>query len=807
MASLNDEIKLLLEEVRKVKQEGKNAEKIRDIVPASQWVQDPYYVGESGMFLYPKWKELIIQVFETEKDKYNEVIFTGALGTGKTTCAVFMLIRKLYELSCYKRVNALFNLMPNSIIAFAFLTISKSQAKLTGYGQFRATLMEIPYFREHFPVDDKFQEFTRLPENIISVYGSGTQHTIGTNMICAMLDEANFFQRDAQSNDKALQDYDKVSRMYSAILNRAKSRFAASGKDPSLCILISSSTNASSFTEQRIQETQKLGDKSKTLIVNYRTWEVKPKGTYSSENFYVFKGSSVIDPMIVEDVTDINIFLQSMHEDNIDMTGFSPNPNSSEEEISKEKINYAISKVPARLKEFFMPIPVDFYSAFKQDINMSLQDIAGVSVAGNDKLFTSREAYQQMEDSRFRHPFYKEQFTISTGDSIAVQDFLRRDWVPLNPQKPHYIHVDQSLAHDSTGFAMACIDDWQFNPKSQTYFPIISVPLKLRINPPRPPKQISVQKVIEFILYLRDILSFNIQLVTYDQYASAMARQVLESHGVNVDYQSVDRAPSSAYISYTNLLYENRLRSYFYEPEKQELFDLIWFAEAKKVDHPASGCFTGDTKIKLLNGEIKPIKELENCENFELYGCKETGEIIPVVAKKCFYTKTVTELAVVTLDSGAEIKCTKDHLFMMRDGSYKQAHHLLHGDSLMSLNSDYTVSKVSIINCEHTPVYDIEVPATSNFALADGVFVHNSKDVMDAVVGAVYNALQASATMDPQQSDIIRSVVSVGISDYDSVIDVNELFTAQEFAQLGLNRSDGSKMKITDIRESAKWWM
>ena len=35
-------------------------------------------------------------------------------------------------------------------------------------------------------------------------------------------------------------------------------------------------------------------------------------------------------------------------------------------------------------------------------------------------------------------------------------------------------------------------------------------------------------------------------------------------------------------------------------------------------------------------------------------------------------------------------------------------------------------------------VYDLSVPFTENFALANGVFVHNSKDLSDTVAAAVY---------------------------------------------------------------------
>ncbi len=36
------------------------------------------------------------------------------------------------------------------------------------------------------------------------------------------------------------------------------------------------------------------------------------------------------------------------------------------------------------------------------------------------------------------------------------------------------------------------------------------------------------------------------------------------------------------------------------------------------------------------------------------------------------------------------------------------------------------------------PVYDITVPATSNFKLHNGPYVHNSKDISDALAGVVY---------------------------------------------------------------------
>ena len=60
--------------------------------------------------------------------------------TGKTSCANFLMVRKLYELSCYEHIAGLFDLMPSSIIGFMYFNVSKAQAELTGYGQFKGNL-------------------------------------------------------------------------------------------------------------------------------------------------------------------------------------------------------------------------------------------------------------------------------------------------------------------------------------------------------------------------------------------------------------------------------------------------------------------------------------------------------------------------------------------------------------------------------------------------------------------------------------------------------------------------------------------
>src|SRR5262249_21512197 len=82
------------------------------------------------------------------------------------------------------------------------------------------------------------------------------------------------------------------------------------------------------------------------------------------------------------------------------------------------------------------------------------------------------------------------------------------------------------------------------------------------------------------------------------------------------------------------------------------------------------GCFTGDTLIPLLDGKSYQISELAKSEKeIIVSSCTESGK---VAAAKAIAHKTRSKapLVKVVLDNGYEIRCTPDHRFMLRDGSY-----------------------------------------------------------------------------------------------------------------------------------------
>lgn len=100
-------------------------------------------------------------------------------------------------------------------------------------------------------------------------------------------------------------------------------------------------------------------------------------------------------------------------------------------------------------------------------------------------------------------------------------------------------------------------------------------------------------------------------------------------------------------------------------------------------------CFTGDTKVKLLDGTSPTFKELvRDYRDKEIWVYAydlETNSIKPARAINPRITRKAKEQAYVTLDNGEVIKSTTDHLFLTREGNYVQAKDLKQGTSLMPL--------------------------------------------------------------------------------------------------------------------------
>lgn len=95
-------------------------------------------------------------------------------------------------------------------------------------------------------------------------------------------------------------------------------------------------------------------------------------------------------------------------------------------------------------------------------------------------------------------------------------------------------------------------------------------------------------------------------------------------------------------------------------------------------------CFTGDTKIDLLDGTTVTIDSLvNNFDNKYVLSCCEDGRIVPGKVINAMQTGVTNRLCKIKLDNEEIIQCTPEHQFMLRDGTYKHAIDLKPNDSLM----------------------------------------------------------------------------------------------------------------------------
>jgi phage baseplate assembly protein W len=166
-----------------------------------------------------------------------------------------------------------------------------------------------------------------------------------------------------------------------------------------------------------------------------------------------------------------------------------------------------------------------------------------------------------------------------------------------------------------------------------------------------------------------------------------------------------------------------------------------------------------------VNGTEVPIKDLVGKGEFWVYAYdKEDQKIVPAkaTARK---TRDSAELVQVALDNGEVVKCTPDHPWMLRDGSYREAKDLKPGDSLMPLYRKVTC--VTKLTESVQPVYDLAVDQYHNFALSAGVFVHNC---MEPTFGSALQSLMFEPN-DIQAVNQMKNAVRDAITKWDDRVE------------------------------------
>jgi DNA gyrase subunit B len=150
----------------------------------------------------------------------------------------------------------------------------------------------------------------------------------------------------------------------------------------------------------------------------------------------------------------------------------------------------------------------------------------------------------------------------------------------------------------------------------------------------------------------------------------------------------------------------------------------------------ALGCFSGDTMVALASGAPRSFADLaadwaQGVTHFG-YTTNKAGRVVVAPLVEPRMTKRDSALVRVTLDDGSAVRCTPDHEFRLRDGSYRRADQLAAGDSLMPLYRSISAkaSGDNIDGCERIWMNDRQEWVYTHY-LADGFNLRHGRDTAD----------------------------------------------------------------------------
>jgi hypothetical protein len=636
------QIETLLDTAIAQEEQTKQAKQIREIVPIEVWLNSTFYLGDWAKDLYKYWKEKIIEHVYTGSP---EIILTGSIGTGKSTAAYVIILRKIYELSCYDHPQRLFGLSDRSHIFFVYLSITHRHAMLSGFGQMREMVDSIPYFLQNYKRDYHIDSVIRFPGRVSVIPGTDNLSVISLNLFGCIQDEADFKRRGNTSNHG---DVERAHKIYSEITDRRISRFMDHGYDPGVSAIISSSTFESTFVSQKFRNAHKTG----STAISSTLYETKPQ-KYSKEKFCVFKGTEHYEAFIVNDLQDIIDLAPS----NIQILIRKEALNSKLQETSLYQ--YVLDKVPNKFSSNFLFIPVDFKKSFENDIYGALNNISGVTIVRSGKLFSSKAVWRSNIDPELKHPFTRQVVELSVTGMDSLMNFFipsvlftevkddKKNFIKWklkrHPGAKRFVHIDQSTSKDSTGLGITHLSGYVEDEDTLLRVPIVELDLALKIIPTKSGKKISIAKQISIAKirkFLFQLISMGMPIckVTYDQFASADSIQIFVRKGVDADRQSVDR-DDSQYTQFVDILTEHRFTMYDYPIFEKEFFNLEHDVEKRKVDHPdknddgtdgtkdVSDAIVGSTHLSLNDSKIVMSTPEEILETYKITTKDETREV------------------------------------------------------------------------------------------------------------------------------------------------------------------------------------
>lgn len=505
-------------------------------VDIETFLTDDQYLGrglvnsEGKFTVYPYWVNVLHDIFPNHLDtNYNTLILTGGIGLGKSFCAVLIILYYLHRVMCMKDPNLHFGLQPMDEIWFSMMNITLEAAQGVAWSKLQELLQSSPWFMARGTIHGKDKlEWQPINKKLRLVYGSNNNKLLGKAVLVNFSDEVNFAAMTT--------DVDKIKRKYMRLISqidaRLQSRFMKGTKKPYINIIASSKDSEQAFMESYI-EMKKKNESKTTKIVDEPQWVIRTDKD-SPKKFWVAVGNKFLASEVLD------------------------------ENASEDVVSYYRDKGYQMLA-----VPIGYYENFKDNVELALTDIAGISTVGAYKYIAGAK-FKAVKTSSYQNAFSKDIIETGTGDNFQYSDWFQMDKIHSEDiVKPLFIHLDMSKSKDMTGIAGVWIKGRKETGGESTKELMFKLAFSVSVKAPRG-DEISFEKSRTFIRWLRD-QGFNIKGVTSDTYQSGQIQQQLKADKFETSILSVDRldaVPGTKqkvcipYQFYRSVIYEQRIEIY-----------------------------------------------------------------------------------------------------------------------------------------------------------------------------------------------------------------------------------------------------
>lgn len=382
----------------------------------------------------------------------------------------------------------------------------------TSYSSIEITHVTYRLYKEPVPVYD----VVNMVPNHNFLIRFGNNDIVSHN--CAM-DEVSFAKSGVKDIALAKQH---MKKLYDTVNARISGTFRISGEVYGKLIASSSKNQDNDFLSEHIETQQKAGN-GHLYLVDEPQWKILPKSMFSDKVFHFTVGDRYKKGFVI------------------------PEENDDEEHRAEyEKLGYQVIEAPAEFRKNFMA-----------DYDISLRDIAGISVAGAMGFITQESITPCVSLERI-NPFYEDVLVIGKDDDLEISDFFHIEAVPqeLKYQQLN-IHLDLAESHNRTGIVGCCVSGnkvVETDEGKKAALPFIKEVFAVGIEAPRGGRM-SYQKVVNFMIYLRQN-HFNVGTITADKFQSSFLIQTLEQQGFDAKGLSPGM---NEFIGLRNLIVDQRI--------------------------------------------------------------------------------------------------------------------------------------------------------------------------------------------------------------------------------------------------------